>query len=72
MTLLFDVVRSDVALFIESDAGNFLASTDAWPDAGKEEQITDAFRVGERADWFGSTSTFERVAHGYFAADENR
>ena len=35
-TLLFDVVTQNVAVGIESDAGNFLAATDPRPDPGEK------------------------------------
>src|SRR5689334_7259197 len=62
-TLLFDVVIRNVAVGVESDPGNFLASPHPLSNAGEEKKIADAFGVWERPHWFGRARTFECLSH---------
>jgi RNA polymerase sigma factor (sigma-70 family) len=62
-TLLFDVVTQNVAVGIESDAGNFLAATDPRADPGEKNKIANAFGVWERPHCFGRARTFKCLSH---------
>src|SRR5207302_9654272 len=48
-TLRFDIIADDVARWVERDARYFLAAALAWSDAGKEQKISNTFRLPERA-----------------------
>jgi hypothetical protein len=53
MALRFDIVRFDLAVFVEHDARDRSRSTLARPDAGKKKQISDPAGVRIQADGFG-------------------
>jgi hypothetical protein len=71
-TLRFYVVAHNISLCIERHAGDFFAPAHARSNTGKEQQITDAFGVRERADRFGRARAFEGLAHLPFCIEQER